>query len=457
MTAPVWMLAVSLLLVGWAAEPAAATADEPTPTEMVAIFDNAQLPGVGRPQLIAMTGNPAADQRIRNLAESRGYRLRPIASVPLVTVEGQRMQPAVATAWIQLRSAAAASGHSLSLLSGFRSPAEQTPLFFGPLDNLDPSAIAAGVHDSAIRERLVLWSIPGYSKHHTGYAIDITQVGTYFTNFGTTASYRWLAADNFRRARDFGFLPSYPEGVADLGPRPEPWELVWVGVDLARGTARGDRIVIRTGRDFRVVNDDGSSARDFTYGSPTDTRFLLGDWDGNGTDTLAVRRGNTYYLRNTLTSGPADTILGYGTATDTILVGDWDGNGTDTLAVRRGNTYYLRNNLTSGPADTILGYGTATDTILVGDWDGNGTDTLAVRRGNTYYLRNTLTSGPADTIIGYGTATDTILVGDWDGNGTDTLAVVRNGAALLRDALTSGPATRTVLGVDGEEVFVGRP
>ncbi len=412
MTLPIRLLVVSLVLVVWPTDPVAAAVDEPTPAEMVAIFDNARLPGVGPPQAIAMTGNAAADTRIRSLAESRGYRLRPVASVPLVTVEGQRMHAAVATAWVRLRSAAAASGHSLFVLSGYRSTAEQTLLFFGPLGPLDPSDIAAGTHDAAINERLALSSVPGYSKHHTGYAIDISEVGTYFTQFGGTASYRWLAADNFRRARSFGFLPSYPDGVAGLGPRPEPWELVWVGVDLARGAVRGDRIVVRTGRDFRVVNDDGSSAQEFTYGAPTDTRFLLGDWDGNGTDTLAVRRGNTYYLRNTLTSGPADTIIGYGTAADTILVGDWDGNGTDTLAVRR---------------------------------------------GNTYFLRNTLTSGPADTIIGYGTAADTILVGDWDGNGTDTLAVIRDGAALLRDALTSGPATRTVLGVGGDEVLIGRP
>jgi LAS superfamily LD-carboxypeptidase LdcB len=361
----VCLLAVSLVAVGAAIDPAAATADDPTPAEMVAIFDNARLPGVGPPQPIALTGNQAADARVRNLAESRGYRLRPVASAPLVAVHGQRVQPAVAVAWAQLRAAAAASGHSMFVLSGFRSPSEQQPIFFGPLGPLDPSAIAAGAHDAAISARLAVSSAPGYSKHHSGYAIDITQVGTYFTDFGTTASYRWLAADNFRRARSFGFLPSYPDGVADLGPRPEPWELVWVGVDLARGTMQGDRIVVRTGRDFRVLNDDGSSAQEFTYGAATDTRFLLGDWDGNGTDTLAVRRGNTYYLRNTLTSGPADTIIGYGTATDTILVGDWDGNGTDTLAVIRDGAALLRDALTSGPATrSVLGVGG--DEVLIG-------------------------------------------------------------------------------------------
>jgi hypothetical protein len=70
----------------------------------------------------------------------------------------------------------------------------------------------------------------------------------------------------------------------------------------------------------------------------------------------------------------------YGRATDTVLVGDWDGDGKDTLAVRRGNTYYIKNSLAGGVADQTVIYGRATDTVLVGDWDGNGTSTLGVRR-----------------------------------------------------------------------------
>ena len=85
-----------------------------------------------------------------------------------------------------------------------------------------------------------------------------------------------------------------------------------------------------------------------------------------------------------------------------MLVGDWDGDGVDTLAVRRGNTFFVRDSNTVGPADRTFTYGDAGDAVLVGDWDGDGRDTLAVRRGNQYLVRNALTTGVADATFTYG-------------------------------------------------------
>ncbi len=48
-----------------------------------------------------------------------------------------------------------------------------------------------------------------------------------------------------------------------------------------------------------------------------------------------MRRGREYHLTNRTTGGPADIVFSYGKATDVVLVGDWDGNGTSTLGVRR--------------------------------------------------------------------------------------------------------------------------
>jgi hypothetical protein len=83
---------------------------------------------------------------------------------------------------------------------------------------------------------------------------------------------------------------------------------------------------------------------------------------------------------NTLVSGNADVEVTYGRASDDVLVGDWDGDGLDTFAVRRGNAYFVRNEMVGGNADIELTYGRAGDTVLVGDWDGDGSDTLGVRR-----------------------------------------------------------------------------
>ena len=80
----------------------------------------------------------------------------------------------------------------------------------------------------------------------------------------------------------------------------------------------------------------------------------------------------------------------------------------------------MKNSTSSGVADTVFSYGDPGDTVLVGDWDGNRTDTLAVRRGNTYFVKNTLTTGPADYGFGYGDPGDAVLVGRWTPTQTGT-------------------------------------
>ena len=187
------------------------------------------------------------------------------------------------------------------------------------------------------------------------------------------------------------------------------------------------------------------------YGSATD-QPLMGDWNGDGISTPGVKRGNTYFLRNSNTSGVADIAFSYGAATDTPLVGDWDGNGTDTIGIKRGGAYHLRNSNSAGAADIVFSYGAATDTPVVGDWDGNNTDTIGIKRGGAYHLRNSNSAGAADIIFSYGAATDTPVVGDWDGNGTDTVGVYRstNGRFYLRNSNTSGVADTTLnFGITG--------
>lgn len=189
-----------------------------------------------------------------------------------------------------------------------------------------------------------------------------------------------------------------------------------------------DSLAVRRGSTYYVANSLGGSATTVVnYGKSTDT-VLVGDWDGDGKDTLAVRRGSTYYVSNKLSGGKASTVFTFGKATDTVLVGDWNGDGKDTLAVRRGKTYYFSNRLAGGSASTVLNYGKSTDKVLVGDWNADRKDTLAVRRGNVYYISNKLSGGSASIVQSYGRTTDTTLVGDWNGDRKDTLGVRREAA-----------------------------
>jgi hypothetical protein len=170
------------------------------------------------------------------------------------------------------------------------------------------------------------------------------------------------------------------------------------------------------------------------------------------------RQSNTWFLRNTPTTGIADTSFVYGLPSDRQLMGDWDGDGVKTPGVYRSGKFFLRNSNTTGVADISFFYGIAggDDVPLVGDWDGDGVDTVGVYRADAgnWYLRNTNTSGVADLSFTYGRAFELVDVGDWDGNGTDTPVVKRTGqvvpgitsegAAFQRNSNTTGAADAVI-------------
>ncbi|MDO4887446.1 MAG: N-acetylmuramoyl-L-alanine amidase [Actinomycetaceae bacterium] len=188
-----------------------------------------------------------------------------------------------------------------------------------------------------------------------------------------------------------------------------------------------DTVGLRRGNSFALNNATsprGNPNFSYVYGTSSD-QFLVGDWDGDGRDTLAVRRGNVFHIRNSMGQGKADSVFTYGNAGDTVLVGDWDGDGKDTLAVRRGSQYHIRNSHTTGRADSVITYGRDGDDVYVGSFGGLRRDSLAVRRGNVYHILYTIRGGDADRVVTFGRSSDVTLVGDWDGNGVDTLGVRR--------------------------------
>jgi peptidoglycan/xylan/chitin deacetylase (PgdA/CDA1 family) len=210
----------------------------------------------------------------------------------------------------------------------------------------------------------------------------------------------------------------------------------------ATATDRVTRPVVVRGNTWYVRDTltGGVADRVFTYGQPGDFQ-LMGDWDGDGLATPGVVRGSTWMLRNSLNGGPPDITFAYGFASDYPVVGDWDGNGTDTPGVIRGSTWYLKNtNASPGTADVSFAYGFASDLAVAGDWDGDGVSTPGVVRGTTWYLR--ATNDPANTTtlppFAYGQAGDQRLVGDWNGDGTTTIGVKRRSRWLLRNANQAG-------------------
>lgn len=187
-------------------------------------------------------GHGGADARIRSIATSRGYRLRSVHNGARSTAAGVPMDRRAAGALQELINFASRSGHRLGASYGFRSVDLQRTLFLRRISGYSNATIARGGADGAINAALMWVAAPGYSKHHTGYAVDLQAAGG--ATFGTSAVGRWLAADNYAVAKRFGFVPSYPPGAGRQGPEPEPWEFVYVGtsaINCGRRLLAGDR------------------------------------------------------------------------------------------------------------------------------------------------------------------------------------------------------------------------
>lgn len=117
--------------------------------------------------------------------------------------------------------AAKASGVSLMPISGFRTISEQAALFARQTERRGSKKAAAK------------WSAPpGYSEHHTGYALDIADqqrpATDLNTSFQQTPAYRWLAANAVNYGFELSFPPNNWQGVSF-----EPWHWRYVGSDRA--------------------------------------------------------------------------------------------------------------------------------------------------------------------------------------------------------------------------------
>ena len=200
--------------------------------ELRLYYDNLVQPGLNLVEIPpAITGNDIADTTIRQQAELRGYKLRAEASAQLYLAEGLLVQNPVVEAWKGLKQDVAEAGQEISLTSGFRSIVDQRSLFNSKLRELGVSVedIVNGIASDEVDEALERVAPPGYSKHHTGYTIDVICTGYAFFSFSDSSCFDIISADNYAIAKKNGFIPSYPSEANNQGPNPEAWEYVWVG------------------------------------------------------------------------------------------------------------------------------------------------------------------------------------------------------------------------------------
>ena len=109
-----------------------------------------------------------------------------------------------------------ASGHAMSIVSGYRSYQKQQSTF-NYWCNKDG-------YDKAVTYS----ALPGHSEHQTGLAMDITSISQTYAN---TAEGKWLAAN----CHKYGFIIRYPKGKTDItGYIYEPWHIRYLGTDIAK-------------------------------------------------------------------------------------------------------------------------------------------------------------------------------------------------------------------------------
>lgn len=223
-----------------------------------------------------------------------------------------------------------------------------------------------------------------------------------------------------------------------------------------------------TGQDYKIVQRGASTVGVFrpnqnkiylrnsnTTGTPDITitagqsgdYMVVGDWNGDGTDTPGIYHNGTFYLYNSTSGGAADVTFAFGVAGYLPVAGDWNGDGIDTIGVYRKSThtFYLRDSNSAGAADITVVQGVTGDLPVTGDWDGNGTDTVGVYHPgtSTFFLKTANTTGSGVTKVKFGPSGSKPIVGDWNNDGTDTIGVLRSGTFYLRNSNTVGTADLT--------------
>lgn len=178
-----------------------------------------------------ITGNEQVDKRIRELALAKGYKLRsaPVTNAFVEVQKGMMLQRPAAQPWLDMQAKAKTEGFLMSLSDAYRAAEDQRGIFLDRLKGISFESIGTGAADNSINKVLEKTAAPGYSRHHTGYTIDIVCDNDPNVRFEKSKCFTWLSKDNYLNAKKYGWIPSYPEGAGKQGPEPEAWEYVWVG------------------------------------------------------------------------------------------------------------------------------------------------------------------------------------------------------------------------------------
>ena len=137
---------------------------------------------------------------------------------PIVWDGSLKMRTAAADAFIKMQDAARLDGVYLVPISAFRTLEDQDYLFFSM--KAERGQVSA--------ERAEVSAPPGYSEHHTGYAVDIGDEDVPATHlsesFENTRAFQWLDENAAYYSFEISFPKNNPQGISY-----EPWHWRFVG------------------------------------------------------------------------------------------------------------------------------------------------------------------------------------------------------------------------------------
>ena len=172
---------------------------------------------------VTSTPNPipttTPSEKVENILGHLPYAEAKQEDLEPITAKGHiRLRKSAAAKFLAMQQDARAQGITLEPISGFRSIQEQKYLFFK-------------VKESRVQEttkRAQVSAPPGYSEHHTGYAVDIgdgkNPSSNLNDNFEKTDAFHWLE----KNANRYSFEMSFPRNNVQ-GVSYEPWHWRFIG------------------------------------------------------------------------------------------------------------------------------------------------------------------------------------------------------------------------------------
>jgi hypothetical protein len=219
---------------------------------------------------------------------------------------------------------------------------------------------------------------------------------------------------------------------------------------------RPDTIGVYKAGQWSLRNSNSAGTPDITaaFGGDASDLPIVGDWNGDGVDTIGVYRSSTgvMFLSDSNTAPSVVYNPVFGNPGDTPFAGRWDNSMThDGIGVYRPSNgiLYEKKNLTTGFSDYFAIFGNPGDQGVAGDWNGDGIDGIGVYRptGTHWYMTNN--GGPSgitysDLDFVWTIGTSYAVVGDWDADKVTTVGYLTATGNFVLHATNAAAGADTI-------------